>query len=117
MQLIIWTVLLALVFILFIAAEYLDVVLHVAAFGLLFILGVTMMTSNLTYTTGQNITQSYTYNGSNIMTSMTESRVNNETTLSGGYTKTLAILICTLSVFGFVLVYANHGKKKKGRFD
>ena len=116
MDIIVFVVLLALVFVLFIAAEYLDVVLHVAAFGILFILGLTVMLGQLQYKTGESISQNFTYNPSPLNTSINASstvRTDIMTQYSGGYSHTIGFLMCALSVLGFVLVYTHYAQKRK----
>lgn len=120
MDLIIFIVLLVLVFILFIAADYLDVVLHVGAFALLFLLGVTIFTGALTYKTGESINTTYTYAASPFNTSINQSAVTKGdlvTTFTGGWSRTIGTMISMVSVLGFVLVYVHYGQKKKGDDD
>jgi hypothetical protein len=104
----IFILLLALVFILFICAEYLDVVLHVGAFAILFILGVTIMTGALQYKEGEQISQNISYLASPLNTTMnatSEVRIPLYVNFSGGWSRTIGTLICCVSVLGFVLVY------------
>lgn len=116
LNILVFVVFLALVLILFIAAEYLDVVLHVGAFALLFILGVTVLTGGLQYKSGEILTGNYTYLPNNTSINISsETRSAVYTDFSGGYQHTIGFLICALSVLGFVLVYTHYGDKIKGK--
>lgn len=115
MNLTIFIVLLVLVFVLFMAAEYLDVVLHVGAFAILFILGVTILTNNLQYKTGESLTTNFTYAASPFNESINQTsavRQDVYATYSDTYSRTVGILLAALSVFGFILVYVHYGKKR-----
>jgi hypothetical protein len=112
----VFIVLLALVFILFIAAEYLDVVLHVAAFSILFILGLTVMNGNLAYQTGESISQNFTYAASPFNTSINATSTTRNAIYSNfneTWTHWIGYLMMAISVMGFVLVYTHYGKPKK----
>lgn len=115
MHIIIFGILLVIVFILFIAAEYLDVVLHVAAFAILFLLGVVVFTAGLQYKVGETINTNYTYLPSPLNTSINGSMETRQTiyaTYNEGMYRTIGILLCAASVGGFALVYVHYGRRK-----
>lgn len=115
MNIIIFGLLLVLIFILFIAAEYLDVVLHVIAFGILFMLGVVIFTAGLQYKVGETIQTNYTYQPSPLNTSINssiETRQGIYATYNEGMYHLIGILLCAASVGGFALVYVHYGRKR-----
>ena len=113
MEAIIFIIFLALVLILFIAAEYLDVTLHIAAFTILFLLGITVLTTNLEIKTGETTATEYTFLEDNVTVNETaEVRTAVYSSFDGTYKHLLGWIIAVVSVLGFVLVYVHYGKKR-----
>jgi hypothetical protein len=108
MNIIVFAVILALVLILFIAAEYLDVLLHVAAFGILFVLGVYVLAGTLQYQSGETQSINYTtWNGT--VNSSLESRNITYASWNDSYSHIVGFLMCCVGVGGFFLVYGHYG--------
>lgn len=117
MNLIIFVVLLAIVFVLFQAAEYLDQVLHIGAFAILFLLGLMLIQANVQYKVGETIQTNYSYLPSPLNTSInasSESRQPIYATYNTDWYRSIGILLCAVSVGGFVMVFV---KNRRGKHE
>ena len=119
MNILIFAVLLAIALILIISAEILDVTLHFPAFAIIFLLGVTLLSGNFEYKTGETVAVNYTYLPGNLSINQSIQTTTAEySTYDGGYSHILGIIIAVIGVFGNVITWIHYGKKReKERYE
>jgi putative Mn2+ efflux pump MntP len=114
MQITIFIILLALILVMFFIAEYIDVILHIVGFALLFVLGMVLLTNQLYVTSGQNTTQAYTYMLDNTTVNTTTTTTTDITTpFSDWYSHIFGILTAIVGAIGGGLVWYHYKKPKE----